>query len=289
MTSNNVITIGKRIGVLLQVEHSRNGRIGEAGFMRLRVEIALEQPIPKGFALKREGREDTWIQFRYERLPDFCFRCGFLGHVRKWCIRPIDPTAEWKYAGELQQYSPWIRASYEGEKSYRYSNSSHNPLPPQFTETRNWMINQKEISAPEAKALCSGSSISLRTMRHLVYSHKDPNRKEFSELATNTWLWIEFCTSWGRFANNYRARLVLDAGNHDDAIISSPNRSSNLQESEPGYFPALFLSVIKLKLLNGPKLRLVTVVCTSSLAWEAMTSTGTKVPWYNISIVSWGY
>ncbi|KAK3015982.1 hypothetical protein RJ639_006678 [Escallonia herrerae] len=53
MTSNNAITIEKIIGVLLQVEHSRNCRIGEAAFMRLRVEIALEQPVPKGFALKR--------------------------------------------------------------------------------------------------------------------------------------------------------------------------------------------------------------------------------------------
>ncbi|KAK3013668.1 hypothetical protein RJ639_008539 [Escallonia herrerae] len=108
MTSNNAVTIGKQIGGLVQIERSRNGNIRESGFMRLRVEIELEKPLPKGFALKREGKEDTWIQFRYERLPDFCFRCGFLGHVRKWCNRPLDPSAEWKFAGDLRPYTPWI-------------------------------------------------------------------------------------------------------------------------------------------------------------------------------------
>ncbi|KAK3014662.1 hypothetical protein RJ639_009557 [Escallonia herrerae] len=92
MTKNNVITIGKRIGDLVQIEMSKNGRIGEKGFMRLRVEVDVELPLAKGFALKRYGNEDAWIQFRYEHLSDFCYRCGHLGHVRKWCNHPRDPT-----------------------------------------------------------------------------------------------------------------------------------------------------------------------------------------------------
>ncbi|KAK3038525.1 hypothetical protein RJ639_029325 [Escallonia herrerae] len=86
MTTNNAITIGRRIGDLQQIDSSKDGRLGEKGFLRLRVEIDIENPLPRGFATKREGREDAWIQFRYERLLDFCFRCGCLGHVRNGAI-----------------------------------------------------------------------------------------------------------------------------------------------------------------------------------------------------------
>ncbi|KAK3012595.1 hypothetical protein RJ639_009248 [Escallonia herrerae] len=121
MTKNNAILIGNKIGELLKIDQLKDGKIGEKGYMRLRVEVNIEKPFPKGFAMKREGKEDAWISFQYERLPDFCFGCGHLGHVKKWCNRTINQSMEWKYAGAVRPYTPWIRASYEGDHSIPHS------------------------------------------------------------------------------------------------------------------------------------------------------------------------
>ncbi|KAK3040477.1 hypothetical protein RJ639_028762 [Escallonia herrerae] len=126
MMTNNAIIIGRRIDDLQQIDSLKEGKLGEKGFLRLRVEIDIENPLPKGFSMEREGREDAWIQFRYERLLDFCFRCGCLGHVRKWCNKDIDPTAEWKLAGATRPYFPWIQASYEGDQAAPHFSLSRN-------------------------------------------------------------------------------------------------------------------------------------------------------------------
>ncbi|KAK2997298.1 hypothetical protein RJ639_026296 [Escallonia herrerae] len=70
MTKNNAITIAKRIGTLLEIETSKEGKIGKKGYMRIKIEINIEAALPKGFAMKRSSMEDAWIEFRYERLPD---------------------------------------------------------------------------------------------------------------------------------------------------------------------------------------------------------------------------
>lgn len=35
--------------------------------------------------IKLEGAEWGWIEFKYERLPTFCFMCGKVGHSEKFC------------------------------------------------------------------------------------------------------------------------------------------------------------------------------------------------------------
>lgn len=55
------------------------------GYLRLRVIIDITKPLKKGFFLKREGKEDLWIKFKYERLSDFCYICGKIGHGLNEC------------------------------------------------------------------------------------------------------------------------------------------------------------------------------------------------------------
>ena len=44
------------------------------------------------------------MPIRYERLPDFCFCCGTLGHQFRECIKYKDQKQE-----DLA-FSPWLRA-----------------------------------------------------------------------------------------------------------------------------------------------------------------------------------
>ncbi|KAK3007532.1 hypothetical protein RJ639_013240 [Escallonia herrerae] len=47
MTRNNAITIGARIGKLVEIETSKEGKIGGKGYMRLRIEIEIKKLYPK--------------------------------------------------------------------------------------------------------------------------------------------------------------------------------------------------------------------------------------------------
>ncbi|KAM1074599.1 hypothetical protein ACFX11_019776 [Malus domestica] len=51
------------------------------GFLRARVMVNTFKPLTTGCWLPRENNKDTWVEFRYERLQDFCYRCGILGAI----------------------------------------------------------------------------------------------------------------------------------------------------------------------------------------------------------------
>nr|GLL21695.1 uncharacterized protein LOC109184755 [Ipomoea trifida]GME04864.1 uncharacterized protein LOC109184755 [Ipomoea batatas]GME17380.1 uncharacterized protein LOC109184755 [Ipomoea batatas] len=56
--------------------------------------------------LKRDNGAWVVVDFRYERLPTFCFFCGVLGHGDKYChkvLRGVDPALE-------MPYGSWLRA-----------------------------------------------------------------------------------------------------------------------------------------------------------------------------------
>ncbi|KAH7855056.1 hypothetical protein Vadar_020715 [Vaccinium darrowii] len=75
------------------------------GFLRVRVEINIEQPLPKGFWLRgrADSTRDRWIAFKYEKLPDFCYACGRIGHDNRGCR--FVSSAE----GEDSGYGPEMR------------------------------------------------------------------------------------------------------------------------------------------------------------------------------------
>lgn len=87
LNRTNAEIIVKRLGKLLALEANPEGDCLTRGFLRVRVEINLEQPLSKGFWLKgkSESGQDRWISFRFEKLPDFCYACGRLGHDNRAC------------------------------------------------------------------------------------------------------------------------------------------------------------------------------------------------------------
>lgn len=54
--------------------------------------------------LKKDNGEWVKVDFRYERLPTFCFICGMLGHGEKFCHKRVqdwDAKAKKPYNSEL--------------------------------------------------------------------------------------------------------------------------------------------------------------------------------------------
>ncbi|KAH7510502.1 hypothetical protein FEM48_ZijujUnG0122700 [Ziziphus jujuba var. spinosa] len=73
-------------------------------YMRIQVELDIRKPIPTGF-LQRMGKEGSWIQLCYERLIEFCYNCGLIGHGKSSCSQPLSHNQITN--GDL--YGPWLR------------------------------------------------------------------------------------------------------------------------------------------------------------------------------------
>lgn len=61
-----------------------------------------------------EGGECRWVNFKYERLPTFCYQCGLLSHALKDC--PKNGDCNNRIESEELQYRAWMR----GEIIRRY-------------------------------------------------------------------------------------------------------------------------------------------------------------------------
>ncbi|KAL7181875.1 hypothetical protein ACSBR1_040731 [Camellia fascicularis] len=90
ITKTNGETIEQRLGRLIRVDGHCEGLLLNRSFLRLRVELDVTKPLPRGFFLKQFGTstratKELWIDFKIEKLSDFCFDCGRIGHDRNSC------------------------------------------------------------------------------------------------------------------------------------------------------------------------------------------------------------
>lgn len=92
----------------------------QAKFMSIRVDLPLNKPLRRGGNIVNLDGSKTWVTFKYERLPCFCFQCGLLGHDKQHCASfPYSPESP-------KQYGVWLKAggnSKEGLERFRASSS----------------------------------------------------------------------------------------------------------------------------------------------------------------------
>ncbi|XP_074350985.1 uncharacterized protein LOC141690199 [Apium graveolens] len=88
--SQRVVTdIGNYIGSF--IEGDVNNFVGVwREFLRVRVSIALDLPLKCRMKLMKSDNNWCWVKFRYEGITTFCFICGMIGHVERFCERLFD-------------------------------------------------------------------------------------------------------------------------------------------------------------------------------------------------------
>ena len=59
--------------------------------------------------MKVEGGEKIWVNFRYERLPNICYWCGYFDHSDKDCDIWIESKGTLQIS--FQQFGSWLRAN----------------------------------------------------------------------------------------------------------------------------------------------------------------------------------
>jgi hypothetical protein len=82
--------LGDRVGTLLMIDEHSRGDICDK-FLRARVQLPLYLALQKTITLKDEiTEEEVEVQLRYERIPNFCLFCGYIGHMEARCDAPAE-------------------------------------------------------------------------------------------------------------------------------------------------------------------------------------------------------
>ena len=93
------------------VDRTTSTDVMEGGnFMRVRVLIDISLPLCRDRVLSLEDGGVVWVNFKYERLPNICYSCGYLTHNDRDCEVWINSDGSLK-AGD-QEYRPWLRAPF---------------------------------------------------------------------------------------------------------------------------------------------------------------------------------
>ncbi|KAL5770302.1 hypothetical protein ACOSP7_014456 [Xanthoceras sorbifolium] len=76
--------IAEKVGTIVEFPMDSKDLWGK--FLRIKVRIDITKPLKRGIRMRLENFE-TMITalIKYERLPDFCYGCGFIGHSVREC------------------------------------------------------------------------------------------------------------------------------------------------------------------------------------------------------------
>jgi hypothetical protein len=99
--------IGSSVGEVEDIDMMED-EAGWGEFLRVKVLMDLSKPIPRGRKLHLPN-QTTWVAFKFERLPKFCFKCGVMRHGKTGCFR--QGNRQYGKNEELP-YGNWLRVSY---------------------------------------------------------------------------------------------------------------------------------------------------------------------------------
>lgn len=132
LNEENGRRLGNVIGRFLSHDHPPHQHFCHAlrPYLRIRALVDVSKPLKIGSFIKRENGVSLWIQFRYERLSNFCYQCGRLGHTQFECgsaLLSIGGVADLRLS-----FGPWLRTHpYVVRGESRWKNSvPHPPVTP---------------------------------------------------------------------------------------------------------------------------------------------------------------
>jgi hypothetical protein len=102
MTTKIAISIGKGLGNLIKVDVLSGVKTTFKSFLRLLVEIEMDNPLKLGFSFCRDGGDPLWIFLKCERLDIYCSSCGRIGHKSITCMAAPEERTPDRYAISLK-------------------------------------------------------------------------------------------------------------------------------------------------------------------------------------------
>ncbi|TXG48912.1 hypothetical protein EZV62_024787 [Acer yangbiense] len=79
-------------------------------FLKVKVQIDISKPLKRWLRLKLDKYDNiVMVGLKYERLPEFCYVCGRIGHASKDCSD--DEAKSEALKSDFTKYGSWMRAS----------------------------------------------------------------------------------------------------------------------------------------------------------------------------------
>lgn len=116
MNSNNAFKFGNNIGDFIRTEKVANSSRLRS-FLRFQVQVNIYKNLKPRTVIMNDDGSQRWLPFKYERLSNFCFNCGKLGHVMVDCQSDLTPShrvmdphtayVSWMRVGGNRNYGDW--------------------------------------------------------------------------------------------------------------------------------------------------------------------------------------
>lgn len=86
MNIMNVEKIGNFIGSYMEIyEDVLACRIHK--FIQIRVLVDTTRSLKMGCWIDQDDGSKSWVYFKYERMPEFCYNCRRVGHIERTCSK----------------------------------------------------------------------------------------------------------------------------------------------------------------------------------------------------------
>lgn len=102
-------SLGAKFGGFMEWDKYEARRYGVS--LRIRVWLNIASPLRRGQMVAGHGGAPLRVSFKYEKIVNFCFRCGMIDHVTADCALPDDGTPN--------RFGMWLRGEVERRRGNR--------------------------------------------------------------------------------------------------------------------------------------------------------------------------
>ncbi|KAL0284221.1 UNVERIFIED_CONTAM: hypothetical protein Sangu_2841200 [Sesamum angustifolium] len=151
VNKENAEKIGNYVGSFVKADlKSDSQRWNRA--LRIRVEIDVNKPLRDRFVLKKPDGSSILIEIRYERLGEYCYVCGVIGHKLDLCPKTNQNPNPHNFS-----FGPWLKAENVLIKNPNLQTTLGVLPPPK--QARNETFGAKTDPTPKPGATCKGMEI----------------------------------------------------------------------------------------------------------------------------------
>ncbi|KAF4383802.1 hypothetical protein F8388_023494 [Cannabis sativa] len=222
--------------------------------LRFRATIDINKPIFCSFFLRRQKLKDLWIQYKYEKLPKICFKCGVLSHEHGSFFKA--PTVVKDSLGNYYPlYCTWVRNNVKEKSTFT------TPLAKWF---KDWVLQKRLGKDPilcnqikVQKAIRNGEEADMRECRmqlpskRRIFSDSDEENEENTPAMVITQLPMVYLPGIGKISpfgqnskqvnvqelidaaapsENKRTKMFAIKGSNSNGNTQSDNDSAMIQE-----------------------------------------------------------
>ncbi|KAL5787815.1 hypothetical protein ACOSP7_004764 [Xanthoceras sorbifolium] len=170
------------IGDVVEFPLESNGCWGK--FLKVKVRIDITKPLKRGIRVwLEEFKTMITSPIKFEKLPEFCFACGLVGHSLKECLDEEARTCV--INGSVSKYGVWLQASPPERTKIRQKDEGTGD---NFgfekdnlggTEKRGEVANSDREDSKAVRNCFSDSSIDTRKKNHLEIVSKIAIQADF--------------------------------------------------------------------------------------------------------------